>query len=240
MHGVAVSSAIRCDTPVVDELLAYDGVRERVATLVMDHPAATAASVPACPGWSVADVVAHLAGLAEDLASGRIDGWASEVWTAAQVERFRGADPAAVLAAWERAVPRCADAPAFGPVTAAAMALGDAVVHEGDLREVLDPGSSPPSDVVALAVKAGVSRWRAVLAVAAVAPLHIVVPGNRDRWLGEHDAPGAVVLEVDDRELFRVLYGRRSRAEVASLAWSDDPAPFLDAGLPYPFRWAQR
>ena len=36
-------------------------------------------------------------------------------------------------------------------------------------------------------------------------------------------------------ELFRALYGRRSRAQIEAWDWTNDPAPYLDAGLPFPF-----
>ena len=37
---------------------------------------------------------------------------------------------------------------------------------------------------------------------------------------------------------FRALFGRRTRAQVEAFEWSTDPAPWLDAGLPFPFSWA--
>ena len=56
------------------------------------------AAVPACPGWSVADLVAHV---------GRIYGWVAEVVAAPGVDRpghpFPEAPPAPELLAWARA-----------------------------------------------------------------------------------------------------------------------------------------
>jgi hypothetical protein len=49
---------------------------------------------------------------------------------------------------------------------------------------------------------------------------------------------GVTVHGVSTWELFWLLHGRRSRSQVAALAWSDGPAQVPDAGLPYPFRWA--
>ena len=44
--------------------------------------------VPACPGWSVRDVAAHLTAVAEDVLEGRLTGPPSGEQTAAQVARF--------------------------------------------------------------------------------------------------------------------------------------------------------
>jgi hypothetical protein len=49
------------------------------------------AVVPACPGWRVREVVAHLAGLCEDWVEGRLQGYGSSQWTAAQVDRYSAA-----------------------------------------------------------------------------------------------------------------------------------------------------
>ena len=55
----------------IDEF--YHDARTRIAALVADlSPQERAAPVPACPGWQVRDVVAHLAAAAEDAAAGRL------------------------------------------------------------------------------------------------------------------------------------------------------------------------
>ena len=47
-------------------------------------------TVPTCPDWTAHDVLAHLAGLAEDWVDGRLDSYGSDEWAQAQVERLRG------------------------------------------------------------------------------------------------------------------------------------------------------
>jgi uncharacterized damage-inducible protein DinB len=61
------------DPRVIDRL--YQETRERITALVtrLDDGGWDTA-VAACPGWSVRDVVAHLAAVAEDWSSGRLTG----------------------------------------------------------------------------------------------------------------------------------------------------------------------
>ena len=42
-------------------------------------------------------------------------------------------------------------------------------------------------------------------------------------------APARASVAASGFELFRCLTGRRSRAQIAALAWSVDPEPYLDA-----------
>lgn len=62
----------------------YCETRERVIDLARNlDPDQT---VPACPGWTVHSVIAHLVGLATDVANGRVDGYAGAAWTARQID----------------------------------------------------------------------------------------------------------------------------------------------------------
>ena len=75
----------------------YQETRERVIALMTGpNDAAWNTAVAACPGWSVRDVVAHMTGVAEDWASGRLTGLPTDEQTAAQVARFGGRDVAEV------------------------------------------------------------------------------------------------------------------------------------------------
>ena len=116
-------------------------------------------------------------------------------------------------------------------------AFGDAVVHEADLRPVLAPGTQVPDDAVSLGLKAAVARWRAKLAAADVPPLDVVAADMRTWRVGDPDA-AAETVTTTGYELFRALFGRRSRTQVEAWDWSCDSAVYLAAGLPYPFHWA--
>ena len=93
--------------PEPDLARLYRDTQQRVAGLLTGMAAsALAANVPACPRWSVRDVLAHLAAVAEDAVAGRLSGPPSEEETAAQVRRYDGRPAADVLAAWAAMAPR--------------------------------------------------------------------------------------------------------------------------------------
>src|SRR4051812_2600102 len=80
---------------------AYEGCRERIGSLVSELDAQRAATpVPACPDWSVHDVVAHLVGVVDDVLAGRLDGVATEPWTAAQVDSRRDRSISELVSEW--------------------------------------------------------------------------------------------------------------------------------------------
>ena len=219
-----------------DYLDAYEQVRERLTLLTQAHD--PDAPVPSCPAWRVRDVIAHLTGLCEDWVDRRLDGYASQRWTDAQVSRASGETLAWVLERWRRAAARFAqleDDPVMGPP--ARWGFGDAIVHEADIRGAIQ-ASRVPSDAVLLSLKGSVARWRETLREASAPTLLLRAPDARAWWLGVRDDPMAVVVEAPAYELFRALSGRRSPSQVRTWKWAGSPDPFLDIGLPYPFQWA--
>ena len=96
--------------PVADPVLTtriYQEARERISELVTGLDAMELSSaVAACPGWSVRDVVAHVAAVADDWADGRLSGPPTDEETAAQIARFERHDVAEILAAWTDAATR--------------------------------------------------------------------------------------------------------------------------------------
>jgi len=218
------------------DLDAYLAVRERVDAVM--RAADADAPVPTCPEWRVRDVVAHMAGLCEDWVEGRLAGYASDEWTSAQVARFADASVDAILDRWREAATRFADLeddPVMGPP--ARWAFGDAVSHEADIRGALGAGRVP-HDVVVVALKGAIARWRQVLGDADVPTLLLRAPDAREWWLGDANDTSAVSVEVPAYDVFRALAGRRSADQVRRWSWSAGPDPFVAAGLPYPFHWA--
>jgi len=92
---------------------AYADARERLQNLLAGlDQAALAARVPACPAWTVLDVLAHLAGVAADVVNGTYfygaaDAWrnarlaaARDQWTAGQVRSRHSRTVQAQFAEW--------------------------------------------------------------------------------------------------------------------------------------------
>ncbi|MFT3852896.1 MAG: maleylpyruvate isomerase family mycothiol-dependent enzyme [Ilumatobacteraceae bacterium] len=189
--------------------------RLRVGELVAGADPST--EVPATPGWSVHDVVAHLVGVAEDATSGNMEGapgggggggGGGGAWTAAQVERGRGKSVEQLLARWNGVAPGMEAALSSADGLMSSAAVLDVNTHEADLRHAL--GLPPAPDPAFLA-------WAA--------------PLMRTIFAGAVEGAGlpSVTVEATDYECFRSHLGRRTRAEAAALGWSADPEPYLDA-----------
>ena len=220
---------------------AYEASRLRISTLVTSAPeAAVGATVPACPDWSVKDVVSHLAGLAGDWISGNIAAYGSEEWTAAQVESRRDRTAKEVVDEWADYAsrltgfltsPEQSGAPAFMP----AVVLVDLATHEHDIRGGLGAPGARDSDAVVLSLGSLVGGMRQHMAAASLAPLEIEATGHRSWMVGRGEA--AAKVRGNAFELFRATGGRRTEAQVRRLDWEGDPEPYLESWLQYPFAW---
>lgn len=135
--------------------------------------------VPASPGWDVHGVLAHLAGLATDTVSGRLQGPPTADWNAGQLR-----DRADVSAADLVAELRAAADDVVRHVRDGSPGLAwDIAVHHADVHEALGKHRLAPP------------MWEDVLAAQA------------DRLPEQADA-------VDPYERFRMLFSRRSRAQM--------------------------
>jgi uncharacterized protein (TIGR03083 family) len=190
----------------------------RLAALVAGLGAtALATPVPACPGWSVQDVVAHEVATTEDALAGHLTGPPSDEQTAAQVARFKGHDIAGILATWAQTAPRFAEAVAAFGVWPAVI---DIASHEQDIRGAL--GRPGARDTQAIRLAAG----RLIGSLDPPVPIRVSVEDTGFR-VGPADGP-ELGLATCRFEAFRWRMGRRSRAQLAALDWTGDPAPVLD------------
>ena len=184
--------------------------------------------VPCCPGWSVRDVLSHVAGLADDLVNGRVDGAGTDSWTASQVERWRGAPVDELLDQWEQQAPGVAEVlEQLGEVRPPI----DCCTHEHDVRHALGRPGNRDAEVVGFAT-AALGR------VDTAVPVEVeLTDGRRFAWTSveaEHDLldhhDRITVRGLDPFELFRSRLGRRSADQVRAYDWSEPPADeILDA-----------
>jgi uncharacterized protein (TIGR03083 family) len=240
---------VTADAPAPDLARLYRDTRERLTALVAGlDEAALATPVPACPGWLVQDVVAHLAAIVEDALAGRLTGPPSEEETAVQVARYKGRPMTRTLAEWT------AGAPQFEEIISAfdvPPAVIDVASHEQDIRGAL--GRPGARDTEAIWQMGG---WL-LRGLRSPVPLRVTVedaefrvgpPG--DGRAAAEPSPGAgrkeagraaaepsagaggeepvLGLTTTRFEAFRWRMGRRSRDQLAALDWSGDPAPVLD------------
>lgn len=199
----------------------YRETRRRLAALAgdldreeWDRP------VPACPGWTVHDVYAHLVAVAEDVVAGRLTRPPTDEETAAQVARFRGHGGEELLARWEHEAPPLEEAIDSFTVWPAVL---DAASHEQDIRGAVGRPGARDSAVVHFGSERLVTLLRPAKGIRVVvedAEFSVGPQGGRDG--------GELVVQTDRFEAFRWRLGRRSRAQLAGLHWSGDPTPVLD------------
>jgi uncharacterized protein (TIGR03083 family) len=238
----------------------YEDTRGRIVELVEgldDEDAAKQA--PACPAWSVHDIVAHLTGNCADVVSGNVGGVATDEWTAAQVTARAGRTVPEILSEWDKVGPQVAAWADDFPGHLGVQFVADATVHEHDVRGALGRPGARDSAQLALALDFLVT----VVAHAGTAALGLgplEVRAGEQRWLVGTGAPptgdvdeetGAAVLSThptpppglapvgtltaEPFELFRALTGRRSRAQIRGFDWTVDPEPYLQMFASDPF-----
>lgn len=183
----------------------YRQGRLRITDLVKDQE--DDRPVAATPLWTVHDVVAHMAGIMEDVRTGNMEGVTSDPWTAAQIERGRSKSVSELLDQWAR--------DAVGPEAILSTPEGepyfravvDVMTHLADLLTAFGrPVDLPPAFL----------SWTA--------------PQLIEAFNQEATSHGLPPVDVDapDFEVFRGRLGRRTEVEVRSFEWSADPEPYLD------------
>ncbi|MFN8050139.1 MAG: maleylpyruvate isomerase family mycothiol-dependent enzyme [Acidimicrobiales bacterium] len=197
------------DEPTIGDR--YRNARERLTAYLREQDeSAWERPVPACPGWNVRDVLAHLVGVVEDSAAGLLSGPPGPDQTAVEVERHRENDPEQLLQAWTELAPRFEAAITANTVWPA---LIDVLSHEHDIRGALgsvDHRDHPDLRRVAELLRGG-------------------LPDVRISFGEDGDDPSRLRLRTDRFEFFRLRLGRRSRRQVERLDWSTEPGPLLDA-----------
>lgn len=192
----------------VDPGFAYRTCRERITALVTAPSVDESRPVPATPGWTVHDVVAHVAGVSHDAVNGNMAGAPGPAWTAAHVERGRSMSLSELLDMWAANSPMLEavfSSPEGEPMLAGVI---DVHTHEADLRNALGLPLDVPTDFV---------EW--------------VAGRLRGGFHEQVAAAGLPPVDVDasDVEWFRGRLGRRTADEVRAYGWSAEPEPYLDS-----------
>lgn len=175
--------------------------------------------VPATPAWTVRDVVAHVVGIAADLNAGRFGTDAPDAWTARQVRSRAGRSVAELAREWDAEAPRFREGLALFGYEMGSHFLGDLLQHTADVDHALGRPRRLDDDALVVALDFYLDSFHQSLLEAGIGSVVAQVDG--DRWvLGA----GEVVAQVAAGrfELFRALGGRRSAAQIRSLAWTGD------------------
>jgi hypothetical protein len=223
-----VATAIE-GTPTGGAAACYDTVRARVIELVGAVDADEAARVvPACPDWSVHDLVAHLSCMSAALADGDVPSGDVAAWLDSMIVRGRAMSIPEMAAAWP-GVDRLA------PFLAGdALLLVDLVVHEHDLRAALGRPGERTGAEQAVALRGALANLDGAFVAAGLGAIE--VRDGRDVWRSR-DAAVGWTLAVGPWEATRLLESRRTLDEIfATPGGGGGPeyAAVLDAHQPLP------
>jgi uncharacterized protein (TIGR03083 family) len=196
----------------------YRHARRRISdlagTLSTDQ---LSAAVPATPGWTVHELLAHLVGGAADDAAGRVDDGGSDQWTQRHVQERRDHPIDELLAEWERVSTAVEVGLTSQKITGPNLAA-DVICHESDLHEALGLGRTerqhwqPFLEVMMRFLRLQFRHSTALL----------IHDDEGQQWNCGAGEPAAV-LRADGYELLRATYSRRSRRQIAGWDWSRAP-----------------
>ena len=231
----------------------YEQLRDDIAQLVAGlEPEELDKPVPATPGWTIRDIVTHLAADASCIVAGDFPSEFFEAfgesagvikvneWTSRQLEDRRGRSLEEMLQEWKSsstdvtAMMRGEKPWPEGIVPFSdRILLTDLAVHQQDIFGAL--GIERGRD--AAPIKIGLSGyivtmgWR--LGAASIPPLRFDV-GDKSYMAGEGE-PGATV-HASRFELFRAMSGRRNPDQIRAYEWDGDPEPYIPYFYPYGVR----
>ncbi len=210
---------------------AYKGARKRIGELASGLPEKRLSEhVPACPEWSVKDLVAHVAGIASDMLQGDVADAGKPEWTKAQIAARRKRSIGEILAEWDETGPQVEAALEYLHPAAAGAAVGDVVTHEHDLRGAISQPGARDSDGVAVALDSYVRWLGRRIRDRGLPTLEVRAPERS--WHAGKETPAGYVAGPQF-ELLRALTGRRTKDQIRHLEWSVDPSPYLDVFSSY-------
>ena len=227
---------------MADIAAAYGEVKQRWADLVRSlSEDDLQRAVPACPAWTVQDVLAHHVGVITDALNDGfpelgdplrlLDQWRDadvahdrDAMTARQVEERRGRSVADLVEHWDRTAAHLLEPPEGLHPLIPSVLVNDVVVHEGDVREALGLEVAPEVAATSLALAGyGASfdlRLRQ-LGLPAIAFSY----GGKTRQFGDGDPAATVAAERTT--LVRMLASRLDADAIRRLDWSGDPDPYV-------------
>jgi uncharacterized protein (TIGR03083 family) len=209
---------------------AYLRTRERVTELLSQAPAAELEKpVPACPDWSVHDLLAHLVSLPVALSAGRRPNGPIGEWLDELIVERQGQPGGELIREWQSL-----DAELAGLLDgSAALLFGDLAIHEHDLRGALNKPDHAALEVDELLPRT-LAAFSKPLRAAGLGAIEVRCDGGVWR---SHDAAVGWTLLVDPWTAVRAVNSRRTAQELCQLPALGAATPYLrvlDAHLPLP------
>ena len=209
---------------------AYSATRARM-TLIAEslNPGDLRRTVPACPLWTVFDLIAHVVSMPAAIGNGESPPGPLTDWLQGLVEARRNQRVDELTEEW-LAMDGAIAAILSGP---GGVLFGDLAVHEHDLRGVVDvpDHGALEVDVMLPRTLAGFAKPLRRAGLGSIAVRH------DDRIWRSHDSEPDWTLEVTPWEATRAVNSRRTADELRELPHRGDVEPYLailDAHLPLP------
>jgi uncharacterized protein (TIGR03083 family) len=231
----------------------YEQLRNEISEVVAGlEPDQLDTPVPATPGWTIRDVVTHLAA---DASCAIVGDFPTEFfqafgepaavtkvnnWTTGQLADRKDRSLEELLQEWKTSATELTammrgEKPwpeGLVPFSDRVL-LTDLTVHQQDIFGALGIDRARESAPIKVGLSGYIATmgWR--LAPAGIAPLRFDL-GEKSYVAGEGE-PGATV-RASRFELFRAMSGRRSPEQVAAYDWDGDPEPYIPFFYPYGVR----
>jgi uncharacterized protein (TIGR03083 family) len=217
--------------PISDAGAAYRLICERVDALVRGRDGIAELAVPACPGWTIRQMVAHLAGVAQDIVALNLEKKGTGPWADAQVARLGGHSIDDLLDLWGQSLDSVSANLAFASDAGVCQLVFDTLTHEHDIRGALSEPGSRAGDLAFEAALGFVTTMGDQFVRQAELPAFLLsTPTIGSVQLGDpHTARGHVALSISDFEALRSFGGRRSIGQLLALPWDGDPTNLMPA-----------
>jgi uncharacterized protein (TIGR03083 family) len=184
-----------------------------------------AAPLPATPPWTVVDGYRHLTGVCADFLDGRLEGAGTPDWTAAQLAARASLSIDEVCSEWASRGPEV-DARLEAAGEALAFLVFDVWTHEQDIRAAVGHAGVRDHDHVSALASLALTTFGPRYTGGGAPAISVIVDGQ-PHMLGEGE-PSAT-LDTTPYELLRIIFGRRSDAQIAAAGWSGDSAEPIGA-----------
>lgn len=238
---------------MADSAALYRDGRKKIADLVrslsdedLNKP------VPATAGWSIRDVVSHLAGdiaciIAGDFPESFFANFGDpsvvgdlNAWTAGHVAERSERSLEEVLEEWEstatiaeRMMAGEESWPERIPMFADRVLLTDLGVHQQDIYGALGITEDRDNPLIRVATAGYIASMGFRLAPAGIPPLEVRA-GDSVRQT--HEGEVGATVSADRFEMFRALSGRRNPDQIRAFDWDGDPEPYIRYIYPYGIR----
>jgi uncharacterized protein (TIGR03083 family) len=205
----------------VDAIAEWTNAQRRVMELVEPlDPEQCQQGVPACPDWTVTQLLAHMVGLSADVLAGDEPDDHNRRWTQRQVDSRAGRTPADLVTEWRSLTRPMQDWMRQHGVRP----LNDVVIHEQDLRGAIGRPGGRDTDGLAAVRDVMAERFSSRIRRAKLPPVQLRSP----EWIfSTGDGDPGLELSAPTFDLTRALMTRRTADQLRTWARSGELEPYL-------------